>query len=67
VPPAFMLVSRLAYSLTLSMEVTCSSETSIDFIPDDRTLQNRRCENLKSYRKPSRSQNMLEMVPTVVL
>jgi hypothetical protein len=36
----------LAYALTLMMEVTCSSETSVDFqwttccyIPEDRTLQ----------------------------
>jgi hypothetical protein len=27
----FMLVSYLAYSSTLKMEMTCSSETSIDF------------------------------------
>jgi hypothetical protein len=27
----FMLVSRLAYSLTLKLEATCSSETSADF------------------------------------
>jgi hypothetical protein len=39
------------------MEVTCSSETSDDFqqitshsIPEERTLHNHRCENLKSYR-----------------
>jgi hypothetical protein len=30
-PPAFMLVSCLAYSLTLKMEVTYTSETSADF------------------------------------
>jgi hypothetical protein len=30
-PPCFMLVSCLAYSSTLNMEVTCSSETSVDF------------------------------------
>jgi hypothetical protein len=41
------LVSCLAYSSTLKMEATCSSETSIDFrrttrryIPEDGTLQN---------------------------
>jgi hypothetical protein len=41
----FMLVSCMAYSLNLKMEVTCSSETSVDFqwtawryIPEDRTL-----------------------------
>jgi hypothetical protein len=38
-------VSCLAYSLTLKMEATCSSKTSVDFqqtawhyIPEDRTL-----------------------------
>jgi hypothetical protein len=41
---------------TLKMEATCSSETSVDsqrttlhYIPEDRTLHNHRCENLKSY------------------
>jgi hypothetical protein len=45
-PPAFTLVSCLAYSSTLKMEAKCSSETSVDFqrttrhyIPEDRTLQ----------------------------
>jgi hypothetical protein len=45
-----------AYSLTLKMEATCFSEMSVDFprttqryIPEDSTLQNRRCEILKSY------------------
>jgi hypothetical protein len=40
-----MLVSCLAYSLILKMEVTCSSETQVDFqwttwqyIAEDRTL-----------------------------
>jgi hypothetical protein len=52
-----MLVSCLVYSLTLKIEETCSSETSVDFqrtkrryIPEDRTLLNHRCGNLKSYR-----------------
>jgi hypothetical protein len=38
------------------MEATCSSEASVDFqrttrlyIPEDLTLHNHRCENLKSY------------------
>jgi hypothetical protein len=42
----FMLDSCLAYSSTLKMKETCSSETSVDFqqttrryIPEDRTLQ----------------------------
>jgi hypothetical protein len=48
--PAFTLVSCLAYSSTLKMEVTCSSETSVDFqlttrryIPEFRTLQDKIC------------------------
>jgi hypothetical protein len=39
------------------MEATCSSETSVDiqrttrrYIPEDSTLNNHRCENLKSYK-----------------
>jgi hypothetical protein len=39
------------------MEEICSAETSVDFqrttrryIPEDGTLPNHRCENLKSYR-----------------
>jgi hypothetical protein len=46
----------LTYSLTLKMEVRCSSETSVDFqwttwryIPKGRALHNHHCENLKSY------------------
>jgi hypothetical protein len=49
------LVSCLAYSSTPKMEGQCS-ETSVAFqwttqryIPEDRTLHNHRCENLKSY------------------
>jgi hypothetical protein len=45
-----------AYSSTLKMEAMCSSETSADFqrttrryIPEDSTLYNHHCENLKSY------------------
>jgi hypothetical protein len=52
-----MLVSCLAYSSTLKVEVIRSSETSVDFqritrryIPEDkRTLHNYRCDNLKYY------------------
>jgi hypothetical protein len=47
-PPAFMLVSCLAYSLTLKMEAIYSSEMSVDFqwttqhyIPEDSTLRPR--------------------------
>jgi hypothetical protein len=48
----------LVSSLTLKMGTICFSETSVDFhrttwpyIPEDRTLRNHRCENLKSYRE----------------
>jgi hypothetical protein len=44
-PTYFMITSRFAYFLTLKMEGTCSSETSVDFqwttwrcIPGDVTL-----------------------------
>jgi hypothetical protein len=54
-PHAFTLVSCSAYS-TLKIETICSSETSIDFqqttrryFPEDSTLHNYCCENLKSY------------------
>jgi hypothetical protein len=43
---------------TLRMWATCSSETSVEFqrigqhyIPEDSTLRNHRCEQLKSYRR----------------
>jgi hypothetical protein len=46
-----------AYSLTLKMEATYSSETSDDFqwttwhyIPEDKTLHNHCCKNLRSYK-----------------
>jgi hypothetical protein len=52
----FYAGSCLAYSSTLKMVAICSSETSVDFqrstrryIPEDSTLHNHRCENLKSY------------------
>jgi hypothetical protein len=55
-PPAFRLVSCSTYSSTLKMEAICSSETSVEtrrttrrHIPEDDTLHNHRCENLKSY------------------
>jgi hypothetical protein len=51
-----MLVSCLTYSCTLKREAIFSSETSVDFqqttlryIPEDRTLYNHRWENLKRY------------------
>jgi hypothetical protein len=50
------LVSCLAIFSTLQMEMICISETSVNFqrttrrcIPEDRSLHNYRCENLKSF------------------
>jgi hypothetical protein len=49
-----LLAERI--SSALKMEAICSSETSVDtqrttrrYIPEDGTLHNHRCENLKSY------------------
>jgi hypothetical protein len=54
-PNDFTLVSCTTYSSILKIKATCSSETSVDFqqstrcyIPEDITLHNHRCENLKS-------------------
>jgi hypothetical protein len=51
------VVSRSPYFSTLKMEAACSSETSVDiqrttrrYIPEDRTLLNHGCENLRSYK-----------------
>jgi hypothetical protein len=51
-----VLVSYLAYASTLKMEAICSFEISVDtqrntrcYIPEDGTLRNHLCENLKSY------------------
>jgi hypothetical protein len=51
-----VLVCCLAYFSTLEMEVTWSSEMSVDFqqtmqcyIPEDRNLHNYLCENCRSY------------------
>jgi hypothetical protein len=53
---AEFFASCSAYSSTLKMEAICSTETSIDirrttrrYIPEDSTLHNHRCENLKSW------------------
>jgi hypothetical protein len=55
--PAWKQVASRAYFSTLKMEATCSSETSVNFqwitgryMPQDRTLHNHRCENLKPYK-----------------
>jgi hypothetical protein len=52
---SFILVFWLAYSYTLKMEATCSSETSVDFQQNTRRytsegkiIHNHYCENLKS-------------------
>jgi hypothetical protein len=52
----FTLVSCSASSSALKMEAICSFESYVDFhrttrrcIPEDRTLLNHRCENIKSY------------------
>jgi hypothetical protein len=55
-PPACLLGFAELISSTLKMEVICSTETSAEtqrttrrHIPEDDTLHNHRCENLKSY------------------
>jgi hypothetical protein len=55
-PPVYLLVLAEIISSTLKMEATCSSETSVAtqqtiqrYIPEDDTLHNHCCENLKSY------------------
>jgi hypothetical protein len=55
-PPAYLLVLAGKFSSTLKMEAIYSSETSVAsqqttrrHIPEDDTLHNHRCENLKSY------------------
>jgi hypothetical protein len=52
----FTLVSCFAFSSNLMIEAKFSSEASVDFqrtirryMPEDRTLRNNRCENLKCY------------------
>jgi hypothetical protein len=61
----FMLVSYLPYSSILKMEATCSSKRSVDFqrttrrcIPEDGTVHNDSCENFKSYKRTSKSENV---------
>jgi hypothetical protein len=57
----FMLVSRLVSFSAIKIGAICSTETSVDFhrtkrryIPEDRTPNSHRCENLKS-KKPTRA------------
>jgi hypothetical protein len=54
-PPVWLLVFAELISSTLKMEAICSSKTSVQtrrttrrHIPEDGTLHNHRCENLKS-------------------
>jgi hypothetical protein len=54
----FILLSWLVHSSILKMEATCSSKVSVDFqrttrcyIPENRTLHNHCCVNLKSYQR----------------
>jgi hypothetical protein len=54
----FIQVSCMACSLTLKMEEICFSDMSVDFkrttrryFPEERTIHDHRCENLKSYLK----------------
>jgi hypothetical protein len=54
---AWWILAELIF-LTLKMETRCSPETSVDtqrttqrYIPEDGTLHNHRCENLKSYKE----------------
>jgi hypothetical protein len=50
-PICYMLVSCLAYSLNLKMETSLDfQQTTWCYNPEDRTLQNHCCENLKSKR-----------------
>jgi hypothetical protein len=62
-PPACSLLFAELISSTLKMEAKCSSETSVEtpraarrHIPEDDSLHNHRCENLKSYRLKTRFQ-----------
>jgi hypothetical protein len=52
-PIWFTMVCCLAYSLTLKMEATCASKTRSDFQRAVQcwTLNNHRCENLKSHKR----------------
>jgi hypothetical protein len=50
----FLIPTSLSFSLTLKMEAVRSSETSLNFyrstrhhIPEDSTLRNHRCKNIK--------------------
>jgi hypothetical protein len=72
--PAFT-VSFSAHFSTLKMEAICYSQTPLDseqttlcYIPEDGTLQNYRCENLKSYNvfRVSLNQGGYDMVIMVV-
>jgi hypothetical protein len=57
-PPDFTLVYCLAYSSAMKKEAICTSKTTVDiqrttrrYIPEDSTLHNQLCENIKAYVK----------------
>jgi hypothetical protein len=63
-PPAYCQASSFAYSWTLKIEASFSSETSVGFYqttrrynPEDRTLHNHCSENLKSNYKIGKQNN----------
>jgi hypothetical protein len=62
-PPA-SCCSFLAHSLAVKMEATCSSKLFADlqrttkhYMLEDRTVHNRRCENLRSCIYPQNTEN----------
>jgi hypothetical protein len=66
--PDFTLHYCSVYSATIKVEAICSSETSADFqrttwcnVPEDSTLYNYGCENLKSHKVF----NLIKKFPTV--
>jgi hypothetical protein len=68
-----MLVSYVSFSSTLKMEAKCSSETSADFqwttwrySPEDRTVRNDRCENLKSCVVSTQNAGLYDLVMSFV-
>jgi hypothetical protein len=70
-PSAFTLVSSSANSLTLKMEAIYFSEASVDFqrtthryTPEDSTLHDHRCENLKFYSSKETSPSKITFMVT---
>jgi hypothetical protein len=59
-PSDFMLASFSAYFSTPKMDAIYSFDTSVEFqhttkryVPEDSTIHDHRCENLKSYLAPT--------------